>query len=168
MALRTRVETGTLACVILSDEICKVLSGGVSIVLASRNAALEPSIARGAACRVLDGARLRIVLSVTHAGRLLDDVRESGMVSATFVVPDTHRALQFKAPDARIEPLDAHDRAALEAHIPAFAACIDPLGFREPFVRAFFASPGDEVAIEFTPAEAFQQTPGPAAGKRIA
>ena len=153
---------------ILTDDICETLTGGVSIVLASRNAALQPSIARAAACRVIDRARLRIVVSVAHAGGLLDDVRESGMISATFSVPKTHRAMQFKGNDARIEPIVAEDRRAMESYLPAFAASIDPLGFREPFVRAFLASPHDEVAIEFTPAEAFQQTPGPAAGTRIA
>ncbi len=152
---------------ILTDEIGEVLSGGVSIVLASRDAALEPSIARALGCRVVGHARLRIIVSVAQAGRVLDDVRESAMVSATFSVPNTHRALQFKGSDARIEPLDAADRAALQAYLPAFAAAIDPLGFHEPFVRAFLETPRDEVAIEFTPAEAFHQTPGPAAGQRI-
>ena len=151
---------------ILTDEIRDVLSGGVSIVLAARSAALEPSIARAVGCRVV-GARLRILVSVAQAGRVLDDVRESAMISATFSVPKTHRALQFKGNDARIEPLDADDRATLRGYVPAFAASIDPLGFHEPFVRAFLATPQDEVAIEFTPAEAFQQTPGPAAGRRI-
>ena len=151
---------------ILTDEIREVLCGGVSIVLASRNAALEPSIARAVGCRVV-GTRLRILVSVAQAGRVLDDVRESAMISATFSVPKTHRALQFKGNDARIEPVDADDRAALQRYLPAFAAGIDPLGFHEPFVRAFLATPHDEVAIEFTPAEAFQQTPGPAAGRRI-
>lgn len=151
---------------ILTDEIREAISGGVSIVLASRNAALEPSIARAVGCRVV-GSRLRILVSVAQAGQMLDDVRESSLVSATFSVPKTHRALQFKGNDARIEPVDADDRATLRRYLPAFAASIDPLGFHEPFVRAFLATPGDEVAIEFTPAEAFQQTPGPAAGKRI-
>ena len=155
---------------ILTDEIRDLLNGGVSIVLASRSAALVPSIARAKACRVTDGeARLlRVVVSVAQAGQLLDDVRDSGLVSATFSVPKTHRALQFKGNDARIEPIDADDRAAIERHVGAFAATIGHLGFSADFVHAFFASPADEVAVVFAPSEAFQQTPGPAAGTRIA
>jgi hypothetical protein len=141
--------------VILSDDICEFLTGGVSIVLASRSAALVPSIARATCCRIV-------------RGELLDDVRSRGMVSATFTRPNTHRAMQFKGSDARIEAIRAEDRSAVAAYLQAFAAVVEPLGFPNEFTRAFHASPADEVAIEFTPAEAFQQTPGPAAGARIA
>lgn len=155
---------------ILTDEICEFLTGGVSILLASRNATLVPSIARAKGCRAVGGERasLRIIVSAAHAGELLEDVRRSGVVSATFTRPDTHRTLQFKGGDARVDAIQPEDRAAVEAYVPTFAATIDPLGFANEFTRAFFMSPGDEVAIEFTPAQAFQQTPGPAAGARIA
>ena len=155
---------------ILTDEICEFVTGGVSILLASRNAALMPSVARATGCRALRGEceALRLVISAAQAGQLLEDVRESGMISATFTLPKTHRTLQFKSNDARLAPLDDHDRAAIESYRKAFAAVIWPLGFAERFARAFLATPADEVVIEFTPAEAFQQTPGPAAGARIA
>ena len=155
---------------ILTDEICEFLTGGVSILLASRSATLQPSIARAKGCRVVRGelAALRIIVSAAHAGQLIEDVRGTGMISATFSVPNTHRTLQFKGKDARILAMEAADRRAAEAYLKAFAAAIDPLGFSDEFTRAFFAAPSDEVAIEFAPAEAFQQTPGPAAGARIA
>lgn len=158
------------APVILSDDICEFLTGGVSIVLASRSAALVPSIARATGCRIVRGERpaLRIIVSAAHAGELLDDVRNSGRVSATFSRPNTHRAMQFKGSDARIEAIQPEDRSAVAAYLQAFAGVIEPLGFPNEFTRAFHASPADEVAIQFTPAEAFQQTPGPAAGARIA
>lgn len=154
---------------ILTDEICEFLTGGVSILLASRNVALMPSIARATGCRALRGERetLRLIVSVTQAGQLLDDVRESGMISATFTLPRTHRTLQFKGNDARIDTIGDQDRAAIHTYRESFAAMIRPLGFADEFARAFLATPPDEVAIEFAPAEAFQQTPGPAAGARI-
>jgi hypothetical protein len=156
--------------VILTDEICEFLTGGVSILLASRSATLAPSMARATGCRVVDGGRsaLRIIISTAHAGQLLEDVRGSGMISATFSVPNTHRTMQFKGNDARILPVEAADRVVVEAYLKAFAAAINPRGFSEEFTRAFHAAPSDEVAIEFSPTEAFQQTPGPAAGARIA
>jgi hypothetical protein len=156
--------------VILTDEICEFVTGGVSILLASRNAALMPSVARATGCRALRDERetLRLIISATQAGQLLEDVRESGMISATFTLPKTHRTLQFKGNDAHIASIDAMDRVAIDAYRQAFATVIWPLGFADRFAQAFLATPADEVAIEFTPAEAFQQTPGPAAGARIA
>jgi hypothetical protein len=45
------------------------------------------------------------------------------------------------------------------------AAQVAPLGYSELFVRTFLnVSPGDVVAIAFTPSAAFSQTPGPKAG----
>jgi len=154
----------------LTDELCEFLTGGVSILLASRNAGYVPSIARGAGCRVRRGARgeVRVLISAAQAGELLDDVRDCGMVAVTFTLPNTHRTLQLKGADARIEALDADDRAAKAAYRTAFAAVIDPLGFNATFADAFLAPVGDELAIAFTALEAFQQTPGPAAGARIA
>jgi len=153
----------------LTDEICNFLTSGVSILVASRNAGLSPSIARAKGCRVVRGprTRIRILISAAHAGELLDDVRSSGAVSATFTLPRTHRALQFKGNDARVENVDAQDRAAMEEYLSTFVSVVGPLGFREEFVRAYYASPPDEVAIEFEPSDAFQQTPGPTAGSRL-
>lgn len=154
----------------LNDELCEFLLGGVSIVLASRNAQLIPSVARGKGCSVRRGApaKLRVFVSASQAGELLEDVRANGMISATFSLPSTHRTLQFKGNDAQLTAIDADERAAMETYVGKFAAQIRPLGFTEEFTRAFFASPGDDVAIEFTPSEGFQQTPGPSAGARLA
>lgn len=154
---------------ILDDEICAFLSSGVSITIASRNGSMQPSIARAKGCRVLVGQppQLRIYVSAAHAGELLDDVRATGMIAAAFNLPDTHRSLQLKGSDAHIATLQDADRAAIERYVPAFAASVAPLGFSNELIHAFFAAPQDEVAIEFTPADAFQQTPGPSAGARL-
>jgi hypothetical protein len=153
----------------LADEICAFLTGGVSIFIASRNASMEPSIARARGCRVLRGpqTKLRILISAAHAGEVLADVRATRMIAVTFSGPDTHRTLQLKGDDASIATLEDEDRAVMERYLPAFAASVAVLGFSSDFVRAFFVSPPDEIAIEFTPTDAFQQTPGPAAGKRL-
>jgi hypothetical protein len=154
----------------LNDELCQFLMGGVSIMLASRNAQLIPSIARAKGCVVLGGetAKLRIFISASQAGELIEDVRSSRMISATFSVPSTHRTLQFKGSDAQITAVRDHERATIEAYVDKFVVEIRRLSFGEEFTRAFFASPGDEIAIEFTPSEGFQQTPGPSAGARLA
>lgn len=151
------------------DEMSAFFRSGISVTIASRDPAFTPSIARAQGCRLVRGtpARIRIFISVAHAGSCLDDVRTSGMVSAALSRPNTHRSVQFKGTDARIEPMSADDRAAMAEAGSNFALTIDPLGFSTAFTTAFLASPGDEVAIEFTPTDAFQQTPGPGAGDRL-
>ena len=153
----------------LSDDICDFVSGGVSIIVAARNVQLRPSISRAKGCRVVRESvrRLRIILSAAQAGDFLDDVRSSGLVAATFSAPSTHRTLQFKGVDAQIAAIDDEDRAVMRAYAKAFAIEIDPLGFSGMYAQTFLAAPDDEVAIEFTPSDAFQQTPGPEAGARL-
>lgn len=151
------------------DDLVAFLTGGISIALASRNASLVPSITRAKGCRVLRGstARLRLFVSTAQAGDFLDDIRSTSTVSATFTKPETHRTLQFKGTDARIDTLDPEDRTALAAAVVSFGSVISPLGFPPDFIRAFLETQGDEVVIEFTPTDAFEQTPGPAAGERL-
>lgn len=151
------------------DDMAAFVTGGISITLASRNAALVPSISRGKGCRVLRGTsvRLRIFVSTVQAGDFLDDIRSIGAISATFTRPETHRTLQFKGTDARVDVMNEDDRAALADAQASFADAIRPLGFSDEFTRAFLASDGDEVAIEFTLSDAFRQTPGPGAGERL-
>ena len=167
---RGQTTRDTKLSTMLTDEICEFLTSGVSIALASRNAAFEPSIVRAKGCRIVrsDQFRIRVLVSAAHAGELLEDVRATAMVSATFTMPNTHRTLQFKGKDASVVELDAEDRAIMERYPHNFSLSVGPLGFNEEFVRAFFASSPDEVAVEFTPSDAFQQTPGPAAGTRLA
>lgn len=154
----------------LTDDVCDFLTGGISIMLASRNPQFVPSLARAKGCSVIsrNPARLRILVSQAQAGELIDDIRSSGMISATFSVPSTHKSLQLKGNDARIAAMRDEDRPTLDRYLDQFAADIGGLGFSDEFTRAFFASPGDEVAIEFTPGESFEQTPGPSAGTRLA
>jgi hypothetical protein len=150
----------------LTDDTRKFLTGGVSITLASRNAQLIPSIARGKGC-ALAAPKLRVFVSAAQAPDLVEDVRASRMISVSFSMPSTHQSMQLKGSDAKVLPIAPAERELISGYVPAFAAALAPLGFSEEFVRTFFAS-SDEVAIEFTPTEGFEQTPGPSAGTRLA
>jgi hypothetical protein len=159
----------TNASVPIDDKLSAFLSGGVSIHIAARNAQLMPSVARAKGCCVMQGTpqTLRLFMSASQASRLLADVRDNGMVSVTFTVPATNYALQFKGRDCRVVALAPDDRAMMDRYVEAFIGALSPLGIQPHFVRAFFSSPADELAVEFTPTELFEQTPGPAAGEKL-
>jgi hypothetical protein len=152
---------------LLTDETRKFVTSGASITLASRNPQYIPSVARAKGC-TLNGEKLRIFVSAAQAAEVLDDVRTSRMISATFSVPRTHRTLQFKGKDATVVPIAAAERAFIAQYVEQFSKSIAHYGFTAEFTHAFFASQDDEVAIEFTPTEGFEQTPGPSAGARLA
>ena len=150
-------------------EQADLIAGGVSIIVAGRDAGNETAVSRAVGCRMAeDGRRITVFLSAGQSGALLADVRANGRIAVVFSEPMSHRAIQLKANDAQIVPLAADDPHLLAAYRSRLAARVAPLGFSEAFVRTLLnAVPGDVVAIAFTPSGAFSQTPGPKAGSPL-
>lgn len=142
------------------------LEGGVSIVASSRGAGPGPTLARASGCRVAaEAGRVTLFFPASRAGALLDSVRATGAIAAVFSEGGTHRSLQLKGADAAVGPLLPGDQALIERYAGAFAASLCPFGYSEQLVRAVvWALPEDFVAVTFSPARAFDQTPGPRAG----
>jgi hypothetical protein len=156
---------------LLNDQILEFLHRAVSIVTSSRNERLVPSLVRARGWRAIGSppTRLRIFVSSASAADLLDDVRSTRRIATTFSHPGTHRAMQFKGVDAVVIAIDNEDTNAIGRYVDAFASHIATLGFEEHFLRTFIDPQlSDDVAIEFTPTDIFQQTPGPNAGARLA
>lgn len=153
---------------LINDELAAFITSGLSITLASRNVENIPSAARVKGCTLArDTNRLRLFISASQAKQVVDDIRATGAISVTFNLPETHRTVQFKGTDALVCALQPHERGLMEAYLDVFSRRVAHHGFSSAFVRAFFASPPDEVAVEFSPCDAFQQTPGPNAGARL-
>jgi hypothetical protein len=147
------------------------LHGPVAINLASRNADLIPSIARGYGCRVSDdGRRVHVFLAAARAQALLRDLRAGGPIAVVFSRPKTHETLQLKAADAQVTPLRPADRSVMRRYGEAFYAEIVALGYDDGFTRGLVSGTADEdaVAVSFEPTAAFEQTPGPRAGQKLA
>lgn len=143
--------------------------GGVSVIVASRNARRVPSNVRGIACRVsADRRRVTVILRRSQSAQLLEDIQRSGCVAVCFTQPTTHRTIQLKAEDAVIEPAQAGDVALAERFIAGFHRELGPLGYSEDFVRALLGYAADDLlAVGFSPSAVFGQTPGPRAGERL-
>ena len=157
----------TLAQEPLLDEAnAAFILGGVSMIAASRNASNMPTVVRALGCRISPDRRcIAVFVARAQAAALLDDVSLTGAIAVVFTQPSTHRAIQLKGGDARIEPLAAADHEITAALVDAFAADLVPLGYPPAFVHALLAPASDElVAIAFTPNAAFSQTPGARAG----
>lgn len=154
----------------LTEEIAAFAQGGVSIVASSRDANLQPSLARVFAFHASpDRRHVTIVVSAPQAAALLADVEACGQIAVAITEPSTHRSYQVKGRHARVQTLRPFDHAACEQHTELFLREVCPLGFTEPLVRAVLdIPPSDRVAISFTPEQSFSQTPGTTAGVRLA
>ena len=100
---------------------------------------------------------------------VLAAIEANGRVAAVFSEPESHRTVQLKGVDARVEAVTAGDEASLQSYAAAMAARLAPFRVPEVFARALLsASPDDLVAVSFTPSQGFGQTPGPRAGMPLA
>lgn len=154
---------------LLDESNAAFIEAGVSIVAASRDDALVPSIGRVSGCRVSGDRRaVSIFIPQSHAVQLVADVRASGRIAVVFSQPSTHRTLQLKADDARVRTPRPTEVAFVTHYVDAFAREIALLGHSADQARALFECRDDDlVAIDFTPNAAFEQTPGPKAGSPL-
>ena len=155
----------------IADELADFIESGVSISLASCSAALLPAVSRAKGCRVVRGSpgRLRLLVAASECPELIDAVRSTHALAVTFSHPTRHRTLQFKGRDARVDLPEPLDLAAAAAYERSFGETLAGIGFPRAFTHAFLsAGASDLQVLEFTPTDAFQQTPGPGAGTRVA
>jgi hypothetical protein len=158
------------ATALIGAEQAAFICGGVGVSAATCRPGALPNMARATGCRVSADRRVvTLLVAATPGAAALDDVRRTGAIAVVFTQPSTHRTLQLKGNDARIVPLERGDLDLVERYVRAFAADVAPFGFSAAYMRALLACPTDDlVAVQFTIAAAFSQTPGPRAGEPLA
>lgn len=151
---------------LLDEQHRAFIQSAVSISAAARLGG-APALARAHGCAVR-GARVRLLFSAPKARALLEALPAAGLIAVGFNEPSTHRSIQLKGDDARIVPGEPGDEVLSTRYVAAFVEEVKPLGYPEDWTRTlFFTPPGLLVAVEFTPARAFGQTPGPRAGEPL-
>lgn len=155
---------------LLRPEHSALIEQGVSVIVASRDAQLRPSLMRAMGSQLgADGALITVYLRPSQARPLLADLAAGGPIAVVFSDPASNRTLQVKAGGARARAVTPADQAVLRRYRVSMQQRIGQVGFGPDFVAAFLAAPADDlVALEFTPESAFDQTPGPGAGRTLA
>lgn len=154
---------------VLDEDHASFIQGGVSVVVATRDADLVPHVVRGCGCRVSrDRRRVTVLVEPARVGTVLEDIVANGLVAVVFSQPSTHRAIQLKGADARPVRVTAADRAICARHLESWVDELTRSGYRPEFARVVRGHADRGLAaIAFTPLAAFQQTPGPGAGERL-
>lgn len=159
----------TVASQLIDAGQLQFISGAVSIIVASSNAANQPELVRAQGCRPLRGGRLRLLLRDTQAAGLIGDIGRDGRVAVVFSRPSTHQSLQLKGSDAEMTTISRGDVACVAAYRRAMVVELERVGVLPALSLALLdGAAGRLVALDFTPTEAYQQTPGPDAGKPLA
>ena len=152
----------------LDADNAAFIQGGVSVIVATRNAEYVADVVRGCGCRVSrDRRRVTVLVEPSRADTLLEDIAANGMIAVVFSQPSTHRTIQLKGSDARIVKVTAADRTIAARHLQDWSEDLCRIGYTPEFANAVRGAAPRLAAIAFTPSAAFQQTPGPGAGKSL-
>jgi hypothetical protein len=157
------------AGIALDPELAAFIQGGVSIHAASRSASRVPNLSRALGSRLsADRRRVTVFLLASHSRAMLDDFRGNGRIAVVFSLPSSHRTVQLKGDDAALETLQEGDCDLVAKNRAGFTADLVSVGYPPTLGKMLTSGLLDDVvAVGFTVAGAYEQTPGPAAGTAI-
>jgi hypothetical protein len=149
----------------LPPDLVAMMARGVSVIVASHDAALRPNLMRAVGSRIEEDGTITVYLARRQSRQVVQDLAATGHIAVVFSEPSTHRSLQLKATRVEMRSAGAQDTPVLERYREAMEREIQQVGFAPPLTRAMLAHRLDDlVAVRFTPEQAFDQTPGPRAG----
>lgn len=152
----------------LLDEIAGFIESGVSIILAVVGPDGRAKAGRALAARVVAGGAIRVIYPAEGNGAITAAVAAGGPIAVTFSAPMSHRTIQLKAMSSRAEAFEPQDRTGLDRQIDAFASVLRAIGYGPAFVQSFCDNRSQSVfVLGFRPETAFEQTPGPGAGREL-
>jgi hypothetical protein len=160
------VELSGLAPV-LDPGAIEFIHGGVAVGVASRDDDLRPEFARGWGPEVsADGRSLRLCVTAPQGSRMRANLEQNGAVAVGFSPPTIARAVQVKGVAKHVAEPEPADLERVERHLRSFVAEAERIGASPELSRRMFVGVG-LIVIEFAIDEAFDQSPGPTAGRRL-
>jgi hypothetical protein len=153
---------------VLTEELAEFCQSGVSVVIATSTADGMPIAGRAKACRITPDGRMRIYLPESLNTPLLAAFGRGAPIAVTFSAPRNHRSIQVKAANARPVALAEGDLEEVARQVQLFEDDLVFVNYAPRFSAHYtHYRPEEIVAIEFSPKDAFVQTPGPGAGEHL-
>jgi hypothetical protein len=152
----------------LETWVIDVVEGPVGIVVATVGPNRVPDLVQGYGARVLVDGRVVVLVARSEAPGLLELLDEGAPIAVTFSTPTTHATVQLKSTRAALSTPKHADLEAFARYRRIFTEELGRVGFDEVYAAALLAAEAsDLVAVGFVPEQAFDQTPGPRAGRPI-
>jgi hypothetical protein len=150
----------------IEGELKEFVESGVAVLVSTGDAARRPHVAYGWGPRVrADGATVDVFLDRPRSEQTLANARANGHVAMTVAHPVSYRSFQFKGAFHECGEPDTDDAAWVQRHHEAFIVSTSLVGDPPQVIRNLWMD--DVVRLSFTVERAFDQTPGPEAGKPL-
>lgn len=142
------------------------VESGVGVLVGTGDANGRPHLAYGWGPRVAaDGASVDVFIDSLRAGQTLSDVRANGRIAVTIGHPVSYRSVQLKGTVIAHGDATESDDDWVRKHREAFVVATSLVGDPPETIRNLWLD--DVTRLSFTVEQAFDQTPGPEAGKPL-
>ncbi len=150
----------------LTDDLVAFLDSGLSMLAASRDAELRPTVSRAVAIQPgADRGVVTVFLSDAAAASLLALLGPGVPLAVTCSRVATLRTVQLKGIVARVRPATEAERPLVDRQSTGYTDSLSVIGFPPAVVRRWVTWPA--TAVELRIHAIFEQTPGPGAGRRM-
>lgn len=150
----------------INDELKEFLESGVGTLIGTADGGGRPHVSYVWGLKIADdGQGGRVYLERARADQALSDMNANPMVAVTAASPVLYRSVQLKGRYTGHGEPDDDELAAVEKQRNAFLVETMLVGDPPNAVRNLWMD--DVIRIEFTVERAFDQTPGPNAGKAL-
>lgn len=151
----------------IDEALRTFLHGGGALVVGTHDASLSPEITRGWGLRVIDGRTVELCMGLPSSQRTLRNLDDNGRIAATFVAPIEYRQVQLKGRVIEVLEPTPEDLEWVERSRAGFMRRVEPLGIPPEICPRFWNYDDGLAKVRFTVEEAYDQTPGPSAGRPL-
>ncbi len=150
----------------IDDELKVFLEGGVAVVVGTADAAMRPHVTPGWGPRVLDDrCSIHLFLESARGEQAIADLQATGRIAMTVADPVSYRSVQIKGHFIKSARATTDEEAWVQHHRDAFASTTALVGESAEAIRNAWMQ--DVFRVEFEAERAFDQTPGPLAGRPL-
>ena len=159
-------KAGTNRAFRIDADLKELIESGVAVLVATGDGERRPHVTYGWGRRVReDGVTIDVFLDSARAGQTLSNARANGKIAMTVADPVSVRSAQFKGAFGDTGEASDDDEAWVQRHREAFVVSTSLIGDPPESIRRMWM---DEVLrISFRVEQAFDQTPGPNAGRPL-
>jgi hypothetical protein len=159
-------KPGSTPSFCIDADLKEFIESGVAVLVSTGDRERRPHVAYGWGPRVRDDGRtIDVFLDEARAGQTLANAREHGRIAMTVAHPVSVRSLQFKGAFVESGEPDEADNAWVRRHRESFVVSTSLVGDPPDVIRGMWMD--DVVRVSFTAERAFDQTPGPNAGRPL-
>jgi hypothetical protein len=150
----------------IDEKLKQYVESGVATIVGTGNESGRPTIAFGWAPRVAeDGTTLEVFIDTERAGTTLKNLRSNGRIAVTLAHPVSYQSVQFKGRFIDAVETPEEDKAWLQQQRDAFVTSTSLIGDPPEIIQKMWMD--DTILVSLTVERAFDQTPGPEAGKPL-